>query len=38
LYDFFRGEVEELEAMLQRDFSSWKALEVSLSAGMRAAI
>jgi len=37
LYEYFRGEVEELEIMLNRDFSSWKAMESSLSS-LRAAI
>ncbi len=37
LYDYFRGEVEELETMLNRDFSSWKAMEGSLTS-LRAAI
>jgi hypothetical protein len=38
LYEYFRGEIEELEIMLNRDFSSWKAMEVSLTSSMRAAI
>jgi hypothetical protein len=38
LYDYFRGEVEELEIMLNRDFSSWKGLELSVSSSLRAAM
>jgi hypothetical protein len=34
LYEYFRGEIEELEVMLNRDFSSWKAVEVSLGAAI----
>ena len=40
LYEYFRGEVEELETMLNRDFSAWKAhrrsqLDVSLRAAIK---
>jgi len=38
LYEYFRGEVEELELMLNRDLSAWKAMEVTLTSSLRAAI
>lgn len=38
LCEFFRSEIEELEIMLNRDFSSWKPLEESMPSSMRAAI
>jgi hypothetical protein len=38
LYDYFRGEVEELETMLNRDLSAWKALEASWTSSLRAAM
>ncbi len=38
LYEYFRSEVEELETMLNRDFSSWKASAANLAPSLRAAV